>query len=161
MFNITVLFLSESQSSYHSVSNEKFSTVLHQRNPRSSLDTHRPVICFPVNLWYRRRVVSPQLLTDDFLESSFVLTVFRRKSPCTLNVRKYDIIEVNCCLIHTSHVIQQIFSPEKKYLNTHPSSNRFRGNDFLKQKRIASHHRSRYSQREALICELQNPSHVN
>ena len=79
--------------------------------------------------------------------SSFVLTVFR---AIRLQIR--DIIEVNCLLIQILQVIQQVFSPEQKYLNTWPSSNRFQW--ISNQRRIAPHHRTRWSQWKAMIHKL-------
>ena len=39
---------------------KSISTVVHWRDrPAAQLDTHWPVICFPINFWSRRRVVVP------------------------------------------------------------------------------------------------------
>ena len=47
---------------------KSISTVVYwQDRLAAQLDTHWPVICFPINFWSRRRVVVPKQLTDDFL----------------------------------------------------------------------------------------------
>ena len=79
--------------------------------------------------------------------SSFVFSVF---GAIRLQIR--DIIEVNCLLIQILQVNQQVFSPEQKYLNTWPSSNRFQW--ISNQRRIAPHHRTRWSQWKAMIHKL-------
>ena len=55
-----------------------FSNVIHWRDrPVAQLDTNWHVICFPIKLWCRRRVLIPHSL----------LTAFRAKSTYTLNIR--------------------------------------------------------------------------